>query len=142
MPTGNYEICNSYKIELFKGYHKDTDSYYIALFNDTANLNKNITSYSGLVGEVSNGNGYITGGKLLQGLTIFLDNDTAIMDFTTDPVWLGSITARFALIYNNTLINKSTLGVIDFGQNYSSINNEFKIVFPVPTETTALFRII
>jgi len=142
MATVTYECCNSYKTDLFKGYHKDTDSYYIALFDNTANLNKNITSYSGLSGEITNGNGYITGGKLLQGLSISLDNDTAIMDFAIDPVWIGNITARFALIYNCTLINKNTLGVIDFGQSYTSVNNEFRLVFPAPFENTALFRII
>jgi len=136
-------ICNSYKLEIIQGVHKTTDEYYIALFTDVATIDKDTTSYTGLLEEVANGNGYTTGGKLLEGLTLVLDNDVAIIDFETDPLWTSStITARGCLIYNNSLVGKNAVGVIDFGGDYSSTNGEFKITFPLPTSSLAILRIV
>ena len=135
-------ICNSYKIEILQGIHQVTDDYYVALFTDSAVLSKDITSYIDVTNEVV-GNGYTVGGKLLENISILLDNDTAILDFETDPIWTAStITARGCLIYNHTTIGKNAVGVIDFGANYISNNGEFKITLPLPTDSTALLRII
>ena len=135
-------ICNSYKTEILQGIHLVTHDYYIALFTDSAVLSKDTTTYIGALNEVSNGNGYTTGGKLLENISIVLDNDTAILDFETDPLWTAStITARGALIYNSSLVGKNAIGVLNFGIDYSSNNGDFKIQFPLPTDSTALLRI-
>jgi hypothetical protein len=52
-----------------------------------------------LTNEVANGNGYTTGG---QEITISLSGTTTVTVDGTDEVWTasgGSITARFAVIY-------------------------------------------
>ena len=135
-------LCNSYKLEILSGIHLASHTYKIALFTETAVLNKNTTSYLGLYNEVGNANGYNTGGIVLSGFTTSLLNDTAILYFTTNPAWINSsIEARGALIYNDSLSNKNAVAVFNFGKNYSSINETFEIEMPIPGETTALIKI-
>lgn len=135
-------LCLSYKLEIISGIHLASHEYKIALFTNSASLNKQTTSYIGLTNEITNG-GYSTGGQTLLGFSTTLINDTAILDFTNDPVWNdASFTARGALIYNNSLINKNSVAVLDFGQDYSCSNGTFTIIFPTPGEATALIRIV
>jgi hypothetical protein len=138
-------LCLSYKQEILQGLHLSTNDYYIALYTSAATLNKSTTTYTGVLNEVSSvGTNYTTGGKLLVGFTTNLINDTAIIDFTTDPEWLAStITARGALIYNDSLAGKNAVAVLEFGGiDYTSTNGSFKITFPVAGEATALIRIV
>lgn len=136
-------VCISYKSEIVQGIHNTTThEYYIALFTDSATIGKNTTTYTGLTGEVANGNGYTTGGQKLENGTVTVDGDTIIVDFN-DVIWSSSsFTARGALIYNYTLAGKNAVGVLDFSQNYTSNNGDFKIIFPAPTASTALLRIV
>ena len=135
------ELCNSYKVELLQGIHSSSHEYYLALFTDSTTLDKNTTSYTGLTGEVANGNGYTTGGKKLESGVITLMNDVAILDFD-DLTWgSSSFTSRGALVYNNSLAGKNAVGVLDFGQNYTSVNGDFKVVLPNPTDTEAILRV-
>lgn len=135
-------LCNSFKLEMLSGIHEAAHTYKIALFTDAATLNKNTTSYLGLSDEVV-GLGYTAGGIALVGFSLALINDTATLDWTTDPVWpTSTITARGALIYNDSLPGKNAIAVISFGMDFVSTNGNFTIVFPPPGETTAFIRII
>jgi len=133
-------ICNSYKKELFEGLHCNLDEYKIALYSYSAILNKHTTSYNEINDEVS-GEGYIIGGKVLKGFKTLLDDDVAILTFD-DVLWeFATITARGALIYNNSTPKKSAVAVLDLKDTYSSINGEFKIIFPKADKKTALLKI-
>lgn len=132
--------CNSFKQEILQGIHLAADTYKIALFTSAATLSKATTAYSA-TGEVANGNGYTTGGATLAGLSVTLDTDTAILDFTTDPTWpAASITARGALIYNSSKSNKA-VAVLDFGSDIVSTNGTFTVTLPAPAAATGLIRV-
>lgn len=135
-------VCNSYKIEILEGKHKLDDEYKIALFTEEAELNKNTKSYLGALNEVE-GDGYETGGLIISQKEVILINDTAVLNFNERPLWVGaSFTARGALIYNNSLPEKNSIAVLNFGKNYICLNNNFEIEFPASGENTSLIRII
>ena len=137
-------LCLSYKKEILEGLHQSTHQYKIALFTKEANLTKHTKSYIGLDYEVSNvGTGYTIGGIVLTGFSVSLINDIAILDFINDPFWTNvSFIARGAIIYNNSLVNKNTIAILDFGSDYTCANGTFSIILPAPGEATALIRIV
>lgn len=134
-------LCNSFKTELLAMTpHVAGDVYKIAMYVSAATLNKDTTAYSA-TNEVGNSGTYAAGGLTLVGFTASLDPDTAILDWTTDPVWTSAtITARGALIYNSTRSNKS-VAVLDFGADITSTNGTFTVTFPAPTAAAGLIRI-
>ena len=133
-------ICNSFKQELLAmSPHTAADVYKIALFTSTATLSKSTTAYA-TTNEVV-GTGYSAGGATLSGISVTLDTDTAILDWTTDPTWASStITARGALIYNSSRSNKA-VAVLDFGSDITSTGGTFTVQLPAPAAATGLIRI-
>ncbi len=132
-------VCNSFKQELYQAVHDmDTDVIKIALYTDSATLNKSTTAYS-TTNEVV-GAGYTSGGKVLSGAAISLDGDTAIVDFSNIEWSSATITARGALLYNSSKANKA-VAAIDFGSNKTSFNGLFTVVFPTADGTSAIIRI-
>lgn len=136
--TTTASICNSFKQELLAMTpHTPTDVYKIALYTDAATLNKSTTAYTA-AGEIT-GTGYTAGGMNMAGMTVTLDGDTAILDWTTDPVWAAAtITADTALIYNSTRANRA-VAVLEFG-SASSTNAAFTVQLPAPAAATGLIR--
>tara|TARA_R110000868_G_scaffold136848_3_gene349989 strand:+ start:2708 stop:3127 length:420 start_codon:yes stop_codon:yes gene_type:complete len=127
----------SFKAELYQGIHAlTTDVIKIALYTANANLNADTTVYSSS-NEVSGGS-YVAGGLQLTPVTVSLSlsDETAYVGFP-NVSWTGTITARCALIYNETQGNKS-IAVLDFGSDKTSSN--FTITMPANTSTTALIR--
>jgi len=117
------------------------------LYTSEATINATTTTYStGLVGQVANGNGYTTGGKLLtisQTPTSSNNNayvPTAYISFATITWPNASFTARGALIYNITEGNKS-VAVLDFGADKTVTNATFTIAFPTADSNSAIVRI-
>ena len=72
---------------------------------------------------------YTTGGATITGKTVTQDNSNDRGAFDADDVtWASStITARFAVLYDNTLNSKDLICAIDFGQDYSSSSGNFTI---------------
>ena len=81
----------------------DTDSYKMALFLSTSNIGAASTTFAGVTSEHAAANGYTAGGIAI---TLTLAGTTTVtVDISVDPVWTasgGSITARFAVIYEVT----------------------------------------
>ena len=126
----------SFKTELYTGVHNlSTNTLYIALYTANANLNESTTVYT-TDGEVT-GTGYVAGGVALTGVTINSSGFTAYVDFA-DVVFNASVTARCALIYNDTVAGKPSIAVLDFGSDKTSTN--FTITMPANTATAALIR--
>jgi hypothetical protein len=126
----------SFKTELYTGVHNlATNTLKIALYTAAANLNEATTAYT-TSGEVSGG-GYVAGGVTLTGVTISSSGYTAFVDFA-DVVFNASVTARCALIYNDTVVGKPSIAVLDFGSDKTSTN--FTITMPANTATAALIR--
>lgn len=133
-------LCNSFKQQvLAMTPHTAADVYKIALFTSAATLSKATTVYAA-TNEVAASGSYAAGGITLTGFSVTLDTDTAILDFTTDPVaTTATITARGALIYNSSRAN-AAVAVIDFGADITSTNGTFTIPFPLPAAATGLIR--
>lgn len=128
----------SFKAELYQGIHAlTTDVIKIALYTANANLNADTTVYSSS-NEVSGGN-YVAGGLQLTPVTVSLSlsDETAYVGFP-NVSWTGTITARCALIYNDSVVGKPSIAVLDFGSDKTSSN--FTITMPANTSTTALIR--
>jgi hypothetical protein len=127
----------SFKAQLYQGIHDlTTDVIKIALYTANANLNADTTVYSS-VNEVAATGTYVAGGAPMTGITVSTSDYTAYVGFD-NVSWTGVITARCALIYNETQGNKS-VAVLDFGADKTSTTT-FLITMPANTSTTALIR--
>lgn len=136
-------MTTSFKSELMSALH-DFDNpggntFKIALYTSSATLGASTTAYSS-TNEVSNGNGYTTGGNTLTSVSPTTSGTTAYVDFA-DTTWTSStITANGALIYNNTNANRAVI-TLAFGSDKSSSNGDFQIIFPTANATDAIIRI-
>ena len=112
----------------------------IALYTSSDSLGATTSAYSA-TNEVS-GTGYTAGGATLSSQAVAYDSSNNVAYFdAADPSWSSAtITARGALIYNNTKSNAS-IAVLDFGSDYSSSNGTFQVQLPSAAYNTALIRI-
>lgn len=150
-------MCTSFKAELMLAVHDfrptSGDTFKIALYTSSASLDANTTAYSSS-NEVVGAN-YVAGGSSLTNLGVVTSNNnastgTGFTDFS-DVTWsTATITARGALIYNNTpsansnanttLTNASCI-VLDFGSDKTSTAGDFTVTFPTASNTAAIIRI-
>lgn len=130
-------VTTSFKAECLQGIHNLlTDTLNIALYTSNATLDFTTTVY--VTDNEITSSGYIAGGITLTNVTVNSSDTTAYVSFD-NPTWNGSIVARGALIYNASKGNRA-IAVIDFGNDKSSSNN-FTLVLPSNTATTALIRL-
>jgi len=130
----------SFKVELYQGVHNlTTNVIKIALYTASADLNETTTAYSvGTPGQVANTGTYVAGGAILTPITVSSSGYTAFVGFPNIS-WTGAITARCALIYNDTVVGKPSIAVLDFGSDKTSTTT-FTITMPANTSTSALIR--
>ena len=135
-------MCTSFKTELLTGTHNFTNSsgntFKLALYTSSASLGAGTTAYS-TSNEVS-GTGYSAGGSALTNVTPSADGTTAITDFADLTFSSSTITARGAVIYNDSVSDKAVL-VLDFGADKASSSGDFTIQFPAAAAATAIIRI-
>ena len=112
----------------------------IALYTSSASLGATTSAYT-TSNEVS-GNGYTAGGATLSSQAVAYDSTNQVAYFdAADPAWsTATITARGALIYNNSKSNAS-IAVLDFGSDYTSTAGTFTIQLPSAAYNTAIIRI-
>lgn len=133
-------ICTSFKEELFKGTHKfdGSQTFRVALYGSTADLNVSTTAYTSS-GEVS-GTNYVAKGAT-SAPTMTTDGSMVIIDFA-DVSWSSStITARGALLYNDTSSGDKSVAVLNFGEDKKSSASTFTIKFPTPNDIDGFIRI-
>jgi len=119
----------SFKAELYQGIHDlTTDVIKIALYTANANLNEDTTVYSA-TDEVA---------ATMTGITISTSGSTAYVNFA-NVSWTAALTARCALIYNDTVAGNPSIAVLDFGSDKTSATT-FLITMPANTSTSALIR--
>ena len=112
----------------------------IALYTSSASLGATTATYT-TSNEVS-GTGYTAGGATLSSQAVAYDstNQGAYFD-AADPAWTtATITARGAMIYNNSKSNAS-IAILDFGSDYTSTAGTFTIQLPSAAYNTAIIRI-
>tara|TARA_Y100000356_G_scaffold130100_1_gene131964 strand:+ start:386 stop:820 length:435 start_codon:yes stop_codon:yes gene_type:complete len=138
-------MCTSFKKELLEAGHNfktsgaGGNSFNIALYTNSASLDASTTGYT--TSNEASGTGYTAKGKLLTNVTPTTGGTTAFVDFDNVTWSSSTITARGALIFNDT--NSDTaVAVLDFGSDKSSTSGDFTIQFPTPDATNAIIRIV
>ena len=112
----------------------------IALYTSSATLGATTSAYSA-TNEVS-GTGYTAGGATLSSQAVAYDSTNQVAYFdAADTAWTtATITARGAMIYNNSKSNAS-IAILDFGSDYTSTAGTFTIQLPSAAYNTAIIRI-
>ncbi len=140
--SGNY-MCTSFKTELMTATHNFTNStgntFKLALYDNSASFTAATTAYT-TSNEIS-GSGYSAGGGTLTNVTPTSSSTTAFTDFDDLTFSTATITARGALIYNDTAAGDPSVVVFDFGGDKTSTAGDFKIVMPTADSSNALIRI-
>jgi hypothetical protein len=155
--NGN-KMCTSFKKELLEAGHNfklsGGSDFHIALYTNSAagnngfggsstDMDETITNYSAN-NEVANGNGYTTKG--ITRIDPAVGGTTAYTTFdNTSSIWQSStITARGAIIFNDTPTTPQAdpaVIVLDFVSDKSSSSGDFKVVFPTAAAGSAIIRI-
>jgi len=140
--TGNY-MCTSFKKELMTGTHNFTNStgntFKIALYDNSASFTAATTAYT--TSDEITGTGYSAGGGALTNVTPTSTGTTGFTDFADFTFSTATITARGALIYNDSASGDPTVVVLDFLSDKTSTAGDFKIVFPTDDSSNAIIRI-
>lgn len=139
--SGNY-MCTSFKTELMTATHNFTNgsnTFKLALYTNSASFTAATTAYT-TANEIT-GTGYSAGGGTLTNVTPTSGGTTAFTDFVDLTFGTATITARGALIYNDTAAGDPSVVVLDFGGDKTSTAGDFKIVFPTADQNNALIRI-
>ena len=135
-------MCTSFKQELLEAVHNfknsGGDTFKIALYTSSASLGAGTTAYT-TSNEVS-GTGYTSGGNTLTRVDPSSSGTTALTDFANSTWSSSTITARGALIYNDTDSDKA-VAVLDFGADKVSSGGDFTVSFPAADASNAIIRI-
>ena len=140
--TGNF-MCTSFKKELMEAKHNFLNSggntFKIALYTNSASFTAATTAYTSS-NEVT-GTGYTAAGNTLTRVDPTTSGTTAYTDFA-DTTWTSStITARGALVFNDTASGDPSVIVLDFSSDKSSSAGDFTIAFPAADASNAIIRI-
>jgi hypothetical protein len=137
--TGNYS-CNTLRTGLMNGtMNFSSNQFKLALYTNAATLDETTTGYT-TTGEASGGN-YVATGQVIAATVSTATTSAGSVVYVTfaSPAWTGSITARGALIYNNT--TGAAVCVLDFGNDKTSTST-FTVTMPADTSTSALIRLV
>ena len=133
-------IAIRFKEDSLKAVHDFTSATFkIALYSSVASLSNGTSVYI-TSAEIANGNGYTTGGEALSVTNVTVDGSVAIVDFADLSFTGVTLTARGALIYNNTDGDKAVCA-LDFGGDKTATAGTFTIQFPAFTTSAAILRI-
>ena len=111
-------VCNVFKTDVLKGVHNFSNpggnSFKLSMYTSSATLGKSTTSFT-TDAQVSNSGQYTSGGGALVNGGTSLSTNTAIVDFADRSFTGVTLTARGALVYNDTATGDPAVCVIDFG---------------------------
>ena len=141
--TGNF-MCTSFMQEILQGVHDFTAStgntFKLALYTNSASFTAATTAYT-VTNEVGNSGTYAAGGGTLTNVTPTTSGTTAFTDFDDLSFTSATITARGALIYNDTVAGDPAVVVLDFGSDKTSTAGTFTIQFPTADASNAIIRV-
>jgi hypothetical protein len=141
--SGNF-MCTSFKSELMTATHNFTNStgntFKLALYDNNASFTAATTAYT-TSNEVSASGSYSAGGGSLTNVTPTTSGTTGFTDFADITFTSATITARGALIYNDSASGDPTVVVLDFGADKTSTSGDFQVVFPTADASNAIIRI-
>jgi hypothetical protein len=109
------------------------DTYKVKLYT-TATFDATNTQLSGITGtEATTGTGYTAGGQALANVAVTTVTTNDAKFDADDVTWTatgGSITASYAVIYNDTDANDPPIAFIDFdGSQSAGDQTDFKIIW-------------
>lgn len=140
--SGNF-MCTSFKKELLEAKHNFLNSggstFNLALYTNSASFTAATTAYTSS-NEVS-GTGYTAKGAALTRVDPSTSGTTALTDFSDLTFSTATVTARGALIFNDTASGDPTVVVLDFGGDKTSTAGDFTVVFPTADASNAIIRI-
>lgn len=114
--AGKWKMYESAKLDFANGLIDfDSHSFKVNLYLSTSNCDtlSGTTTLASLTNQVASAFGYTQNTKAVT-LTTANSSGTITIDETTNPVWTaagGSITARFAVIYDDTHASKQAVFV-------------------------------
>jgi len=105
------------------------DTIKVALLGSTYTPSQSHASWSNVSSHEVSGTGYTAGGEALSNKGITPDTNNIRSTFDADDVtWANSeITARYAVLYDDTASGKPLIALVDFGEEKSSSNGSFTI---------------
>ena len=136
-------MCTSFKKELLEAKHNFLNSggstFLIALYTSSASLDASTTAYT--TSNEASGTNYTAKGNTLTRVDPTTSGTTALTDFA-DTTWSSStITARGALIFNDSASGDPSVLVLNFGADKTSTAGDFTIAFPAADASNAIIRI-
>lgn len=130
----SYVPNDAKKSILNQEYSWSGNTYKVALLTSTHTPDKdNDTFWSDVSTNEVSGTGYTTGGNTLSGLTVTVDdtNDLAYLDATDLVFSTVTLTARYAVVYEDTgtPATSKIVAVIDFTTDKAPYQDDFTITW-------------
>jgi len=124
-------VTNHFKAEVMRGtLSLGSDQLNLALLDSNhSNDIDNDSVFSDVNGDEISGSGYSAGGQAIANTGVTQDNtdNEGVLD-GDDVTWANSsITARYGVVYHNA--TGTIVAILDFGQDKTSSNGEFKVSF-------------
>ncbi len=136
-------LCTSFKQELMEAVHNFKNSggstFNLALYTSSASLGAGTTAYT-TSNEVS-GTNYTAKGASLTRVDPSTSGTTALTDFADLTFSNATVTARGALIFNDSASGDPAVCALDFGGDKTSTAGDFTIQFPTADASNAIIRI-
>ena len=136
-------MCTTFKKEILEAVHNFKNSggstFNLALYTSSATLGASTTAYT--TSNETSGTGYTAKGAALTRVDPSNDGTTAITDFTDLTFSSSSITARGALIFNESASGDPAVCALAFGGDKTSSSGDFTIQFPAADASSAIIRI-
>jgi hypothetical protein len=129
MASGLYGITFLNSLNNTLALDLDNDTLKIMLVTSAYTPNFGTHDFKADVNGEVVGTGYTAGGETLTSLSLTQSAGTITFD-AADVTWTSStITARGAVIYDNSLVSDPLICYIDFGSDQSSSSGDFTISF-------------
>ena len=136
-------MCTTFKKELLEAVHnfKNTggSTFNLAMYTSSASLGAATTAYT-TTAEIS-GTGYTAKGAALTRVDPSSSGTTGLTDFANLTFSSSSLTARGALIFNESASGDPSVCSLDFGADKTSSSGDFTIQFPTADASNAIIRI-
>ena len=114
-------------------------TFNLALYTSSASLGAGTTAYT-TSNEVS-GTNYTAKGAALTRVDPSSSGTTALTDFADLTFSNATVTARGALIFNDSASGDPAVCALDFGGDKTSTAGDFTIQFPTADASNAIIRI-
>tara|TARA_R100000995_G_scaffold49925_1_gene23974 strand:+ start:1783 stop:2211 length:429 start_codon:yes stop_codon:yes gene_type:complete len=135
-------MCTSFKKELLEAKHNflasGGNSFKLALYTSSASLGAGTTAYT--TSNEASGTNYTAAGAALTNINPDSSGTTGFADFANLTFSTVTVTARGALIYNDTNSDRAVC-VLDFGGDKTATAGDFTITFPTADASNAIIRI-